>query len=127
MIDIKRFMAKPVVTITKDKNIETAAKLMVKKDISCLVVVTPSKKPIGIITERDLIAKHLAEGRNHKETKVGEIMTKRILTSSPKRTIIGISRIMHQYGIKRVPIVEGGKLIGIITATDIAHLMAGEK
>ena len=127
MIDIKKFMAKPVITITKDKNIETAAKLMVKKDVSCLIIVSKTKKPLGIITERDLIKKHLAEGRNHQETKVADIMTKKLFTSSPKTTIINISKLMHKCNVKRIPIVEKNKLIGIITATDIAHLMAGEK
>ena len=127
MIDIRKFMAKPVITIKKTDSLEAAAKLMVKQDVSCVVVVTPSGKPIGIITERDLIEKHLAEGKDYKENKIVDIMTKNIITAPPTTTIINISKIMHLYNIKRVPIVEKGKAIGMITATDLALLMAGEK
>jgi CBS domain-containing protein len=76
---------------------------------------------IGILTERDLLKRVLETCKNPKETKVSEIMTKNVIVGDPDMQLIEATRLMFENKVKKLPIVEGDRLVGLITLTDIAR------
>jgi len=116
---IREIMSKHVVTIDEGKSAIEAARLMTEKGIGSLMV-TKEGKTIGIITERDLVVRVLAKGVDPRTTKVEEVMTKPIITSTPDTPIADVVKLMSRYKIRRVPIVENETLVGIVTAYDTA-------
>ncbi len=111
------FMVRNVITVTKDETLKEAAVKMRKHRVGSLVVVE-GETPIGIITERDIVYKLVAEGKSF-ETKVGEIMSRDLKTITKDKTLKEAAKIMAAHGIRRLPVVEKGKLVGIITMDDI--------
>jgi len=121
---IKEVM-RPVRTIAPNSNIKEAAKLMTKYSIGSLVVVEEdkknphSKKVLGILTERDVLMKVVAEGKSSEKVSVEEIMTFKLITISPDAYIDDAVFLMMQHKIKKLPVLDGDTLVGIITSTDI--------
>lgn len=112
---VKEIMKK-VVTIEGNATVKEASALMSKKNIGCLVV-TEKDLIVGIITERDIL-KHISHS-NNLHAKVEDIMTQDVITVSPNASIDEAADIMFQHKIKKLPVVDKNKLVGIITATDI--------
>ncbi len=114
---VKDIMTKNVKTISPNATMEEAAQEMRKNKIGCLVVVE-DEKPIGIITERDLAYKIIAQGKSL-ETKVKEVMSSDLKTIEKDENIKQAAKLMASHVIRRLPVVEKGKLIGIVTIDDI--------
>ncbi len=114
---VKDIMTKNVKTISPNATMEEAAQEMRKNKIGCLVVVE-GEKPIGIITERDLAYKIIAQGKSL-ETKVKEVMSSDLKTIEKDADIKQAAKLMASHVIRRLPVVEKGKLIGIVTIDDI--------
>jgi len=123
---VKDIMTKDVVTIDGDKKVLDAARIMKDRHIGCLIV-TLGKVPIGIITERDLVSRVLAEPFDPSKVLVKDIMTTPIFTISSEETLEKAAEIMVKYQIRRLPVVDNDKLVGIITANDLAKVMVQEK
>lgn len=116
----KDIMVKNVATIEPNKSILDVAILMKERSIGSLVVVEKSN-PIGIITERDIVRKLVAEGRDASKVKVRELMSYPLITASPDDSFEELSKKMSLNEIRRLPVIDkNGRLVGIITATDIA-------
>ena len=115
MIKIKSIMTKEVVTIAQSSSIMEAAKLMVSRSVSSLVVLEKSK-PIAIISESDII-----KGIVSKKTSVKDVMDKNFTIISPLTKFSEISKTLREEKIKRFPVVDNEKLIGLITETDITQ------
>ena len=119
---VRDIMTKNVVMIDHDKTALEAAKIMTEKGISSLFVVKDNH-PIGIVTERDFIKKICAKELLVAEVKISDIMSKILTTADPDTAIEVAVQRMVNHKIRRLPIMEGGKLVGIITVTDLAkHL-----
>jgi CBS-domain-containing membrane protein len=119
---VRDIMTKNMVMIDHDKTALEAAKIMTEKGISSLFVVKDNH-PIGIVTERDFIKKICAKELSVAEVKMSDIMSKILTTADPDTPIeVAIQRMVN-HKIRRLPIMESGKLVGIITVTDLAkHL-----
>ncbi|PLW79319.1 hypothetical protein C0585_08290 [Candidatus Woesearchaeota archaeon] len=115
---ISKLMQKDVKTIEEDEPISKAIEVMNFYKISCIVV-TRKGSPTGIITERDLINRMLAKSKCTKKGKVKEVMTTPIVTKESNFPTSKIVKLMNDYMIRHVPIVNEGKVIGIVTQTDI--------
>jgi CBS domain-containing protein len=87
--------------------------------IGCLIVISGTGKIEGIVTERDILTDVVAEGKDSCSVTVGEIMTKDIVVISPDATLEDAADVMTSKKIKKLPVVQGGKLVGIVTATDL--------
>ena len=107
---------KQVVTATPKTTIKEAARIMSKKGIGCLVI-TEKKSVKGIITERDVL-KEVSKGINT-NSEIEKIMSKKVITVTPKDSIDDAAALMSKYKIKKLPVVAQDKLVGIITATDL--------
>ena len=91
------------------------------------VAVVENGKAIGIITERDLVARVLVEGALVQQILAKDVMSSPLVAVGPEASVEEASRIMSQYAIRRLPVVSGEALVGLITSTDIAMQMAKEK
>ena len=118
---VKDLMSKKVNTIEENKTVFHAAKKMAKERRGYVVVVKKGK-PIGILTDSDVLEKVISKGKDPKKVKVKEVMSSPIITISPEDEIVEASRLMRKNLIKRIPVVKNGKLVGIITDTDIARV-----
>lgn len=116
---VKEAMRKDVKTIRPNETIKDAAVLMNENRIGSLVVVSGTGAVIGIVTERDVLTDVVAAGKNPEDVKVEDIMTKELITISPEKSLEDAADLMTKNKIKKLPVIEGGKLVGIVTATDL--------
>ncbi|MEM4359389.1 MAG: CBS domain-containing protein [Candidatus Bilamarchaeaceae archaeon] len=118
-------MTKKVIIIPYGKDISEAAKLMKRYSIGSVIVVEDekSKKARGIITERDIVYKVIAKGKDPYTTKVEEIMSKPLRVIRPDTPIEEASKAMRDNKIKRLPVVnEYNELLGIISEGDVTKI-----
>jgi len=116
---VKEIMTTSVKTIRPEDTAKKLAEEMVKNKIGSMVVVSGSGAVVGIATERDIIEDVVLLGKNPEEIKVQEIMTKDLITVNPTNTLEEAADVMVNHHIKKLPVIEGGRLIGIVTATDL--------
>ncbi|MCI0557168.1 MAG: CBS domain-containing protein [Nitrososphaera sp.] len=117
---VRDIMTKDIVMIDGGKTTLEAAKLMAEKGISSLFVLEDDV-PVGIVTERDFIKKVCAKELLISEVKVLDIMSKILTTADPETPIEVAVQRMVNHKIRRLPIMEGGKIVGIVTVTDLAR------
>jgi len=121
MMKVEDVMIEGVITIDSDASVMKAVKIMNENEIGCLIV-TRRGKAVGIVTERDLLARVIAKSKNPKKTKVREIMTKPLISGQPEMDLEEATKLMFKMKIKKLPVVESeGKLAGLITLTDVAR------
>ncbi|MEW6604959.1 MAG: CBS domain-containing protein [Thermoproteota archaeon] len=119
---VRDIMTKQIVMIDHDKSALEAAKVMAEKGISSVFVVKDGQ-PIGIVSERDFIKKICVKELPIAQVKMADIMSKILTTADPETPIEVAVQRMVNHKIRRLPIMDGGKLVGIITVTDLAkHL-----
>jgi len=116
---VKEVMNRNVKTIRPEDTVKYAAQIMNENHIGSLVVVSGSGEVIGIITERDILVDVVATGKSAENIKISEIMTPNIITITPDKTLEEAADIMTENKIKKLPVVDNGKLVGIVTATDL--------
>ena len=120
-IRMRDVMVKQVITTRKDSTVEEAVKLMNEREIGCLIV-TENNRPIGILTERDLLKRILVKSKDLKGMKVQDVMSMPLISVEPNVQIGDASRLMLQKNIKKMPIVKKGELVGLVTLTDILRI-----
>ncbi len=117
---VKEAMKTNLITVKPTTTVKECAQIMRKESIgNCIVV---DKKPIGIITESDILKKVVAEDLKASDVLVEEIMGTPIIVISPYVDLEEAMRTMSKCNIRRLPIIEDGELIGIITQKDILRL-----
>jgi len=116
---VKDIMTSPVVTIGENETIYKAAQLMEKHEVGCIIVTGKEGKPVGILTERDLIARVLAKNTLPSRVKAGKVMTTPLITIDPDETLAEAARRMSRLNIRRLGVVYRGNLEGIISSRDI--------
>lgn len=115
----KEIMSKPAIKIEYGKSVQEAAKEMVKHRVGSIIVVK-HKNPVGIITETDLNKKIVASGKDPKKLKVEDIMSSPLIFCHPGDDVVKTAEIMKKHRIKRIPVIDKGKIVGIVTSSDIA-------
>ena len=113
-----KIMVEDVVTIKQSATIKQAAELMNSHEIGCLIV-SDQEKPIGILTERDILKRVVCKSRQSQKTKVREIMSRPLITASPHVHAGEAAKLMLERNIKKLPIVESERLMGLVTITDL--------
>ncbi|MDV3293795.1 MAG: CBS domain-containing protein [Nitrososphaerales archaeon] len=116
MIYVKDVMSRRVRTIDSKAKVLDAAKRLSQWKIGSLVILA-GDRPVGIITEGD-VSKAVARGLNPAKTRVG-FLSKKLITIGPDERLEDAAKTMAATGVKKLPVMEGGKLVGIITQTDI--------
>jgi CBS domain-containing protein len=120
---VKDIMSSPVVTLDEDSTSNKVATLMDENDLGCVIVTNKTGKPVGIITERDLVIRVLAKNLVPDAIKAKEIMTSPLVTIQPEATISEAARRMSRMDIRRLGVVYKGNLVGLISSRDILGVM----
>lgn len=116
----KDVMVKDIVKVGSCALVDNAVKVMNKNNIGCLII-EDNGETRGIVTQRDLLKKVLEKARDPRKLVVSDIMTKKLIVGSPDMEIHEAARLMFQKKIKKLPIVENGRLVGLITLSNIAR------
>ena len=116
---ISEIMTKDVITLSVDDTVEHAAKLMKQHNIGSIPVST-KEKIVGIITDRDIILRCVAEGKDLKTQVVREIMTSNPVVGDENINVDDAARIMSERQIRRLPIVGNNSLVGMVSLGDLA-------
>ncbi len=119
-------MTSLVVTAEIDTPVVDAAKLMAIDDVGSLIV-TKSDVLAGLVTRREIIGARLFSEESYKSLVVGDIMTTPVVTIGPDADIGQVIGLMNQTGKRRIPVIEGNDIIGMITASDIIRVLATMK
>jgi CBS domain-containing protein len=114
---LRHVMTSPVRTMESNGTVAAAAKIMVQHDIGSIVVVE-GKKPVGIITERD-ITKQVIKGEGVLKEVVKNVMTKALVTAPPSMPVQEAFELMLMNKVRRLPIIESNNIVGIVTAKDL--------
>ena len=113
-------MTREVVTISPDAPVIEAARLMRDRDVGSVVVVSSRGEVIGIVTEKDIVARVVAENRDPLKTTVREVMTPNPITVYDDTPLETAARIMDEQKIGHLPVVDkAGRLVGIVAKSDI--------
>jgi CBS domain-containing protein len=121
-VKVEDVMSSPVVTIKEADSVLTAAKLMKKHKIGCVVVVDKTGKPHGLITERDVVRRVTALDLLPSKVQAGKSMTKPAVTIAPSVNVTEAAKKMREIKIRRLIVVEGSNLKGIVTSNDIVDI-----
>lgn len=116
---VSEIMTENPVTVDPESTAKDAAKIMKEENLGTVLVAEGARLE-GIVTDRQIAIKVVASEKDPKVTRVSEFMTKDPITVSPDMEIEEVSRIIGDNGIRRVPVVQSERLIGIISAADIA-------
>jgi CBS domain-containing protein len=119
---VRDIMTKHVVTIDENRTALEAAKIMTEKGISSLIVLK-DQNPVGIVTERDFVKKICIKELKISHVKVNEVMSKIRTFADPEIPIEVAVQRMVNHKIRRLPIMETGQVVGIITVTDLAKYL----
>ena len=115
-------MTKDPSCVTPDARVQDVARMMKNEDVGIIPVVESdsSKKLVGVVTDRDIAIRIVAEGKSSSDSSVRDIMTTGVQTSSPSDNVKEVMALMGREQVRRVPIVdESGKLVGIVAQADI--------
>lgn len=125
----REIMTKSPKTANREMTLQEVAVLMREGDFGVLPIVEKeSNKLVGILTDRDIVVRAVADGKNVSKTKVGEIMSDRLFTAKPEDFVFEAVRTMGERQVRRIPIVDDdGILQGIIAMADIALEMEDER
>ena len=116
---VKDFMTKTIHTIDCNASVLEASKIMVEKNVGYLIVLEGGR-PAGMLSERDIVFKVVALEKDPSKVKVGEIMSKPLVTIDPDTTISEAIDIMVKNGFRRIPVVRDGIIYGVLTTRDLA-------
>ena len=117
---ISEIMTKDVISLSVDDTVERAAQIMREYNIGSIPVNTQGRGIVGIITDRDIILRCVAEGKDIKMQKIREIMTSNPVVGDENININDATRIMGERQIRRLPITSNNELIGIVSLGDLA-------
>ena len=117
----------PIWSIGPNAMVSEAIRLMDEKNVGALPVVG-NKTLVGIVSERDYIRKVIVKERSSNDTPVSDIMTKQVLTVNPSNSVTECMQIMTERRVRHLPVLEGTKLIGILSMRDVVNwLMSAQK
>ena len=126
-MSVGRICTRIVELAEPEESVRSAARRMVGRRVGTLIVTDTSRRPIGLVTDRDLVARVLAEGMSGDETPVAEVMTRAPATVDEETPIERALMLMRAHAVRRLPVVGGdGVLIGLVSLDDILSLLAEE-
>lgn len=118
---VKECMCDKVVRATSDTTLEQIAKLMQENDVGCVPICNNENNVIGFVTDRDIITRCVANNKNCAQTKASDIMTTKVIKTTPDTEIDDVCKTMATSQIRRLPVIENNQIVGIITIGDLAQ------
>lgn len=122
-MQVKDVMSSPVTTVDEGAPAKQVAKLMEKQELGSIIVINKEKKPLGIITERDLVRRILAKNVRSNSLTAKEVMTSPLITVEPNVEINEVARKMSRLNIRRLGVIYKGRLVGVVSSKDVLAVM----
>jgi CBS domain-containing protein len=122
VVAVRDIMSRPVITAKETDTVADAAKLMAKHSIGCVLVSGKKGNTVGIVTERDIVQRIAAKNLLPSKVTVGESMSKPVITIRSNASVTDAARLMNQKKVRRLAVIEDGKLTGILTMKDILEV-----
>jgi CBS domain-containing protein len=123
---IKEVMTRDVRACEPNATVAEAAKVMAQEDVGPVPIVEDGRL-VGIVTDRDIVVRVVAEGRDPNATTVREIASTELVTVSPDDDLDDALNLLAERQVRRLPVVEGDRLVGIVAQADIARLGKDKK
>jgi CBS domain-containing protein len=126
-MSVGRICVREVDVANPEEPVQAVAQRMLARKVGTLVVVNKRREPVGIVTDRDLTVRVLAEGRDPSQTAVADVMTREVTTVSSETPIEDALRLMRVGSFRRLPVIDrAGKLSGIVSLDDFLDLLGHE-
>lgn len=116
---VRDVMSSPVITTTEGESVEKVAKLMKAQRLGSIIVTDKEDRPIGVITERDLVTRVLSENKLPSDLKAKEVMSSPLVTIKPDETLSNVARQMSRLNMRRFGVVYKGELVGVVSSKDV--------
>lgn len=118
--DVLKIKSNDIWSITPEATVYRALQILAEKDIGALLVIDKGNL-VGIFSERDYARKVILKGKSSKDTSVGELMTSHIYSIGPEKTIEECMSLMTKIRSRHLPVIEEGKLIGVVSLGDVVN------
>lgn len=117
---VKDAMTSDVTTATLAQSLTDAAVLMKREDVGSVPVVDGGRL-VGVLTDRDIVVRGIADGGDPHAVKIGDIASRDVVTVRPDDDLDLALRLMAQHQVRRLPVVDEGRLVGVVATADVAH------
>lgn len=117
---LREVMTSPVIRINPEESVAVAARTLTHYNIGALPVCGNDGRMCGLVTDRDIVTRCLASGRSPSTTSVREVMTSKVISAKPDMDAIMAASLMGREQIRRLPVLENGKLCGMVSLGDLA-------
>ncbi len=117
---LKDIMTKDVIAVSRDTSVFDTAQIMKDKNIGAVPICTDDMDVEGIITDRDIVLRVVCAGKDPKKTRCGEVMTDRLTVGKTDMEVESALKLMGDVQVRRLPVVEDGKLVGFVSLGDMA-------
>jgi CBS domain-containing protein len=125
-MSLERICDREVLTVSPQATLSEVAGLMSSRHVGSIVVVE-DHRPVGIVTDRDIVVKVVAQGRDPKTIQVKEVMSLNPAIVNVNYDLLDVTRIMRDRGLRRLPVVdENRRLLGIVTLDDVLRVLGSE-
>ncbi len=118
---VSEIMSDRVVSIDQNELVSAAARLLKQCNIGALPVCDRQNRLRGILTDRDIVTRCVAAGTDPGETRVAEIMSRGVITTSPSDEVEQAVRLMGGDQVRRLPVLQDGRLVGVLSLCDMAR------
>lgn len=118
---VKELMSWPVIQIAPTETVAVAARTLTHYNIGALPVCSASGALCGMVTDRDLVSRCMAAGKDPGKTTVREVMTGKVACAAPDMEVSVAAHLMGSQQVRRLPVMEGGRLCGILSLGDLAR------
>ena len=122
VVVVRDIMSRPVITARESDTAADVAKLMAKHDIGCVMVAGKNGQTVGIVTERDIVQRIAAKNLLPSKVMVGDSMSKPVITVRSTASVTEAAKLMNQRKVRRLAVIEDGKLTGVVTMKDILEV-----
>ena len=116
-------MSSPVATVDGESNVKDSAALMTERGIGSLIILERGK-PVGIVTKRDIIKRVVSEGKDPSVTRIKDVMTSPIITTSKEIGLLSAMRTMREHHISQILVLDGEQMVGVISERDLIRAVS---
>ena len=121
MTTARDVMTADVDHLTEDDTLTVAAERMAAGDVGALPVCSSDQRLIGVVTDRDIVVKALAQGRDPSTVRAGELVQGEAVTIGADDSLDEARRVMAEHQVRRLPVIDGDRLVGIVSQADVAR------
>ena len=118
---VRELMSNPVIRIHPEESVAVAARTLARCNIGMLAVCGGDGRLCGVVTDRDLVTRCIAAGKNPAATPVRDVMTGSVVAARPDMDTVAAAQLMGRQQVRRLPVLENGKLCGIVSLGDLAN------